>query len=269
VPLALAAAATAVGFSSFVPTEYRGLSELGQIAGSGMIIAFLTSITLLPALLMVLNPPGELHPMGFAALAPVNRFLQRHRMPVVVLTLLLVVLASPLLLFLPFDFNPLHLRNPKVASVATFLELRKDPQTGANAIEIMTPSLDAANAVAERLKSLPQVAQTITLDNLVPGDQDEKLKLVQNAAEEIEPSLEPAEVAPPPTDQQIIATLSSTADTLSAVAGNGQGRGAEAARRLSGLLSQLAKKRTPPFARRPRRRWSDRCVFRSISCVKS
>jgi hopanoid biosynthesis associated RND transporter like protein HpnN len=241
VPLALAAAATAVGFSSFVPTEYRGLSELGQIAGSGMIIAFLTSITLLPALLMVLNPPGEPHPMGFAALAPVNRFLQRHRMPVVVLTLLLVVLASPLLLFLPFDFNPLHLRNPKVASVATFLELRKDPQTGANAIEIMTPSLDAANAVAERLKSLPQVAQTITLDNLVPGDQDEKLKLVQNAAEEIEPSLEPAEVAPPPTDQQIIATLSSTADTLSAVAGNGQGRGAEAARRLSGLLSQLAK----------------------------
>jgi predicted exporter len=41
-PLALAAAATAVGFSSFVPTAYRGLAELGQIAGSGMIIAFLT-----------------------------------------------------------------------------------------------------------------------------------------------------------------------------------------------------------------------------------
>jgi predicted RND superfamily exporter protein len=39
-PLALAAAATAVGFSSFLPTSYRGLSELGQIAGSGMIIAF-------------------------------------------------------------------------------------------------------------------------------------------------------------------------------------------------------------------------------------
>jgi len=35
---------------SFVPTEYRGLAELGQIAGCGMIIAFLTSITLLPAL---------------------------------------------------------------------------------------------------------------------------------------------------------------------------------------------------------------------------
>src|SRR5215470_2169921 len=36
-PLALAAVATAVGFSSFLPTAYRGLSELGEIAGAGMI----------------------------------------------------------------------------------------------------------------------------------------------------------------------------------------------------------------------------------------
>jgi hopanoid biosynthesis associated RND transporter like protein HpnN len=248
VPLALAAAATAVGFSSFVPTAYRGLSELGQIAGSGMIIAFLTSITLLPALLRVLNPPSEPRPMGFAALAPVNRFLQRHRIPVVVLTLLLVVLASPLLAFLRFDFNPLHLRNPKIASVATFLELRTDPQAGANAIEIIRPSLDGANSVAGRLKSLSQVAQTITLDNLVPGGQAEKLGLIKKAAEEIEPSLKPATVAPPPTDQQIIAALASTAETLSAVAGNNQGLGAEAGRRLSGYLLRLAK--ADPFVRK-------------------
>ena len=39
IPLTLAAVATAVGFSSFLPTDYRGLSELGQIAGIGMIIA--------------------------------------------------------------------------------------------------------------------------------------------------------------------------------------------------------------------------------------
>src|SRR5215469_5392810 len=55
VPLALASAATAVGFSSFLPTSYQGLSELGQIAGAGMIVAFLTSITLLPALLTVIK----------------------------------------------------------------------------------------------------------------------------------------------------------------------------------------------------------------------
>jgi hopanoid biosynthesis associated RND transporter like protein HpnN len=239
-PLALAAAATAVGFSSFLPTDYRGLSELGQIAGSGMIIAFLTSITVLPALLALLSPPGEAHPMGFAALAPVDRFLERHRIVVVVLTVLVVLFFSPLLLFLPFDFNPLHLRSPKVESVATFLELRKDPQTGVNAVEIMAPSLDAANVIAQRLSELPQVSQTITLSSLVPGDQDAKLKLIAEAADAIDPSLNPKETNPPATDGENIEALTSTADFLSRVAGSEQGSGPNAARRLSGALSQLA-----------------------------
>jgi hopanoid biosynthesis associated RND transporter like protein HpnN len=239
-PLALAAAATAVGFSSFLPTEYRGLSELGQIAGCGMIIAFLTSITALPALLALLNPPGEFHSMGFAALAPVDRFLERHRIPVVVLTGLAVLSASPLLLFLPFDFNPLHLRSAKVESVATFLELRKDPQTGVNAVEIIAPNLDAANMIAHRLSELPQVSQTITLSNLVPDDQDAKLKLIGDAAGAIDPSLNPKEIKPPATDGENIAALISTADFLLGIAGNKLGLGAYEAQRLSGALSRLA-----------------------------
>ena len=48
-PLTLAAGATAAGFLSFLPTDYRGVSELGMIAGAGMLIAFATSITVLPA----------------------------------------------------------------------------------------------------------------------------------------------------------------------------------------------------------------------------
>src|SRR5580704_642762 len=240
-PLALAAAATAVGFSSFMPTSYRGLSELGQIAGGGMIIAFLTSITLLPALLTVLKPPAEPQPMGFAALAPVDWFVQRYRIPVVSTTLLVVVLASPLLLFMRFDFNPLHLRNPNAPSVATFLDLRRDVQTGANAVEIMAPNLDAAKAAAHRLSTVPQVARTMTIDDLVPRNQDEKLQLISTAAEKIGPSLSPGEVKPPPTDTENVAALTSTASELSAVAGADQGAGAAAARRLSGLLLQLAK----------------------------
>ena len=246
-PLALAALATAVGFSSFLPTAYRGLSELGEIAGSGMIIAFVTSITLLPALLAVLNPPGEPHPMGFAQLAPVDRFLELHRIPVVVIIILVVVLASPLLFWLQFDFNPLHLQSPKVESVATFLELRKNPQTGANAIEIEAPDLAAANATAQRLSALPQVSQTRTLSDLVPGDQDDKLKFIHDAETAIDASLNPREVDRPPTDQEDIEALSSVADALSKVAGNNQGPGADAARRLSQLLTQLAE--ADPLAR--------------------
>ena len=239
-PLALAAIATAVGFASFLPTAYRGLSELGQIAGMGMLIAFATSITLLPALLAVLNPPAEPHPMGFAWLAPVDRFLERHRIAVVAGTAAVVLLASPLLLYLPFDFNPLHLRSDKVPSVATYLELAKDPRAGQGAIDILAPDLKTADAQAQRLAALPQVAQATTLTNLVPTDQDEKIKMIAAAANEIDASLNPEKVEPPPSDADLVEALTTGAGQLNKVAGNNTGPGADAARRLGGLLTRLA-----------------------------
>lgn len=240
VPLALAAAATAVGFSSFLPTSYRGLGELGEIAGCGMIIAFLVSVTLLPALLTVMKPSDEPRPMGFVALAPVDTFLQRYRFRIIWTTLVLVALASPLLLFLRFDFNQLHVRNQNAPSVATYIDLSKDPRLGANAVEVMAPNLRAAEETAQRLSSLPEVASTMTLDSVVPGDQEQKLKLIRAAAARIGPSLNPASVTAPPTDAETVGALSSTAQALSAIADNRQGPGADAARRLSRLLAQLA-----------------------------
>ena len=111
VPLTLAAAAVAIGFMSFVPTDYRGVAELGLIAGVGMLIAYATSITLLPALLTVMQPPGEPEPIGYHVLAPVDRFLQKFRVPVIVGTVAVAVAGSPLLYFLTFDFDPIHLRS--------------------------------------------------------------------------------------------------------------------------------------------------------------
>jgi uncharacterized protein len=240
-PLALAAAATALGFSSFMPTAYRGLGELGAIAGPGMIIAFLVSVTLLPALLAVLNPPGEPHAMGFHGLAPIDRFLQRHRISVVAITLGVVVLASPLLLFLPFDFNPLHLQNPNSEAVATFIELRREPQTGANAIEIVAPDLAGADKTAKQVAALPQVAQAKTLSSLVPDDQEQKLGLIREAKPQVQGALDQRQTKPAPTDHENQQALVTTATSLMQVAPMSQGPGGQAANRLAGLLIDLAK----------------------------
>jgi hopanoid biosynthesis associated RND transporter like protein HpnN len=105
----------------------------------------------------------------------------------------------------------------------------------------MAPNQGAAEMIARRLSPLPQVARTIILDSLVPGEQDEKLKLIDDATNTIEASLNPGEVAAPPTDPENIEALSSTANALSTTAGDGEGPGAEAARRLSGKLTKLAK----------------------------
>jgi len=238
-PLTLAAAATAAGFLSFVPTDYRGVSELGQIAGLGMIIAFLGSVTLLPALLTIFNPPGESAPLGYAKLAPVDRFMSRYRMPILIGSAAAVLAALPLLWFLQFDFNPINLRNQKVESIATYLDVRGDPAAGASAIDVLAPSQAAARDIAGRVREVPEVSEVRTLDSFVPENQDRKLALIRTAADTLLPVLD-ARTASPPTDAQNVAALTNAQQALARAAGEGNGPGAAAARRLAGNLGNLA-----------------------------
>jgi hopanoid biosynthesis associated RND transporter like protein HpnN len=239
-PLALAAAATAVAFFSFLPTSYRGLFELGLIAGCGMLIAFFCSITLVPAMLAIVKPPGESAAVGFRSLAPLDDFLQRHRIAVIAATIGVVLAGTPLLFRLPFDFNPINLENPNAPSVVTYRELQGDPETRGNDVDVLAASLDEADGVAKRLAALPEVARTRTLSNFIPGDQDEKIAAIKLAASNLGPVLNPAQRQPVPSDQDTVDAIRKTANDLSRVAGNAAGPGAEAARHVSGLLMRLA-----------------------------
>ena len=240
-PLTLASLATAAGFLSFLPTVYKGVSELGLIAGVGMLIAFGTSITLLPALLSLVKPPSEPRALGYAALAPVDRFLAQHRLAILIVTLAVVAAGLPLLHWLRFDFNPINLRSPKTEAVATYLALKSDPDSGANDIQVLEPSLSAADQTAAKLRALPLVARATTLSFFIPDDQAQKLPLIQDAAKTLDPILNPAAPSPPPTDAQNVSMMNSTIDALNRLAGNGTGSGAIAARRLAAAMTALAK----------------------------
>ncbi len=240
-PLTLAALATAAGFLSFLPTVYKGVSELGLIAGVGMLIAFATSITTLPALLAVLKPPAEPKALGYVALAPVDEFLARHRIAILIVTGLVVAGGLPLLHWLRFDFNPINLRSPKTEAVATYLQLKTDPDSGTNDIQVLSPSLTEADQTAAKLRALPQVSRVLTLSSFIPPDQQQKLPLIEAAAKTLLPALNPAAPSAPPTDAQNISMLNSTVDALNRLAGNGSGTGAVAARRLATGMAALAK----------------------------
>jgi hopanoid biosynthesis associated RND transporter like protein HpnN len=241
IPLSLAAMATAAGFLCFMPTDYKGISELGQIAGVGMLVAFLSSITVLPALLKLLNPPGEKEPVGYAFLAPLDHFLEKHRVVIVGGTLLLAIGGLPLLYYMKFDFNPMNLRNPRAESIATFLDLRKDPNTGANAINVLTNSQEQAKQIEARLEKLPEVLRVMSLDSFVPEDQAPKLKLIGQGAKVINPALNPDQVDAAPSDQENVDSLKSSVEALRRTAGNDKGPGAVASRRLADALEKLAK----------------------------
>jgi len=163
--------------------------------------------------LTVLRPPGEPKEMGFKQLAPLDRFMERHRIPIIVGTGLAVAAGLPLLYWLQFDFNPLNLRSTKVESVATFLELRSDPAIGASSIFVLAPSMEAAKADLEKLSKLPEVSSIKTIESFIPDDQQPKLAAIRQLA---------------------------TVDALKQSAGTQTGRGATAAKRLADDLVQIA-----------------------------
>ncbi len=241
--LALAAAAIAVGFFTFIPTSYSGVSELGVIAGFGMVVAFALAVTLLPALLTLVRPPGETAEVGFQSLAPLDVYLVEHRRRVLIgfgVAALVCVAALPLL---RFDFDPLHMENPHGEAMATVLDLMKDPDETPNTIDILEPSLGAADAVAARLSALPQVSHALTLSTFVPDQQPEKLAAISNAALLLGPTLDPFMTQPPPTDAEVVQSLQAVASGLrqaAAVAPASELAAGDDARRLANQLQRLA-----------------------------
>jgi hopanoid biosynthesis associated RND transporter like protein HpnN len=259
-PLLLAAASIAAAFYSFLPTAYRGLSELGLIAGVGIIIALATTLTLLPALLTVLKPPPEQKPIGFAALASLDRFLEKRRNWIVGTTLAATILGLPLLAGLRFDFNPLNLRSQDAESVVTLLDLMKVPDTSPNTIDVLKSDVAQASAIAEELRRLPEVGRVLTLQSFVPEDQDAKLALIEDASFFLQNTLSPAEVEAEPTPAEtqaaigkLVLELSATvqARRLASVELNDMPRDLDSpaavqARRLASVLAPLA--HAPPAA---------------------
>ena len=239
--LTLAALATAACFYSFIPTDYVGIAQLGMIAGSGMIVAWFLTGTMLPALLALLKPTGEQAEVGFLKLAPVDRFLRRNTWPIIIIFVFLFGLGAGLLPKLRFDANPLHLRSPHTESVATLYDLMRNPDTSPDTIDVLLPSLDAANRLAAKVGAMPDVGKTTTLQNFVPADQTAKLAAISDAQSILDTTLDPIEAKDPPTQAETLASMAATEQSLRRVAATESGDAAATATAFAGVLAQLQK----------------------------
>jgi hypothetical protein len=244
--IAVAAGAIALGFFAFLPTSYVGVSELGVIAGLGMAIALFLNITMLPAMVQLLHPPEQELKVGYSWFAPVDRYLVTHRKVVLGAFGVSVLASIALLPLVRFDFNPLHLKNPKSEAMSTLNDLMHDPENTPNAIDVLRPSLAQADQVAARLAKLPEVDQAITLSSFVPDDQPAKLAVIQDASLLLDAAVNPLMSKPAPTDAETVQSLTAAAAALRGAKGAPQ-PGAGDAARLAADLDRLAA--APPGVR--------------------
>ncbi len=207
-PLLLAACTTAIGFFSFVPTAYRGVAELGIIAGGGIVIAFVLTLTYLPAILTLFPPAAELAPVGFERARGLNVWLIRRRWVVLGVAGALTLASLGGLRQLSFDFDPLHLKDPNSESMQTLKDLINDPWATPYTLNVIVPSAAAARSMQAKLQKLPQVREAMTLDSFVPEDQKTKLGIVNDLAFVMGPAIAPIAAKPAPTAKKLRDALS-------------------------------------------------------------
>ena len=219
--LTLAAVAAALSFFSFLPTSYRGFAELGLIAGGGMFIALVANATFFPALLTLFPLTRAVVPVsnvkGDSTTSTVP--ILRYRRVILGALVPVVIGAIAVLPTFQFDFNPLHLRDPSSESVSTFQELLADPDTSPYIIQVLADGLPEADALANRLESVPEVDRVVTLVSFVPSAQEEKLAMIDELALVLDPILTPQDPVAAPSAAEEVQALADFRTTLAVYEG--------------------------------------------------
>ena len=179
--LLLAGLTAVLSFFPLVLTGFKGLVELGIICAMGMAITTLTSLGLLPALILLFDKPRPRTPSSALA-TPIKPFFELTRRRVLAL---LILGGAGLAVSIwgavevQFDLNLLHLQSPKVESVIWEKKLLEGSELSSIYGEILSPSLQEVRQKTKALESLPTVSRVESVETLLPQDQEDKIDFLR------------------------------------------------------------------------------------------
>ena len=195
--LLLCAGTTAIGLYAFIPTDYKGVSELGLLAGTSLFICLLVTLIALPALLKFLpvsaplvksTEPAPGHslitkdPIHATLAKKIAGYTLHYAKPISIATLLLTLVSILLVFKVKTDFNPINLRDPKTESVIAFKNLMKDKETSPMTLTILAKDANTVKELQNKLGAIDTVDKTISLFDFMPADQEEKLATIEDMA---------------------------------------------------------------------------------------
>lgn len=168
---------SAISFLSFTPTAYAGLAQLGIISAGSLVIAFLLTMTLIPALLAIFGLPTlDERPRRTTAW----NFLLPPRL-VLLIAALLTLVAGYLAKDARFDYSVLAMRNTHTEGMSTLLELQRQKLATEYSIHVIAKDEAAAEQLKRALLQLPEVGSVDVPTEMVPKNQPDKQKMMAAA----------------------------------------------------------------------------------------
>jgi hopanoid biosynthesis associated RND transporter like protein HpnN len=179
-------------------TDFRGIQELGFIAGTALLMAWLGMMTLFPALLMLVDRHHADRPRNQA---PRAHLLERIHVPVLdrmvgypktILTAAAIATAASLwaIPHVRFDYNLLNLQAKGTESVAWEKRIfATTGRSGFNGLASAT-TLEELRRKQEAFEKLPSVSEVDSVLRVIPDGQKEKIAIVKS----FEPIVAPVRV---------------------------------------------------------------------------
>ncbi len=242
--LTLAAVTTAAAFYSFVPTRFIGMAQLGVISGTGIVIAFAVTLTLIPALIALLPAARRPAPEWRGGMRLVLA-LERASPATLAIGLLLALAALTLLPKARFDADPMHLRDPDAPSVRAFALLFDRPRDNPYRLHFIAHDRAGADRFAERVRPLPEVREVTTISRFLPEDQDERMDEIDFLAGDLwfvgeaSPDVLRKAAARPVERARTIAAMQKLAEAARSMAGQGDAARHRAAARLAAAVESF------------------------------
>jgi hopanoid biosynthesis associated RND transporter like protein HpnN len=202
-----AATTTALAFYTTMLADFKGVAELGWVAGSGILLCAFACFTILPALLTLLDR-RELGVRLLGDHALLRTAVKRAWLPGLARrpwwclagALALTAALAACIPRLGYDHNLLHLQPRGLDAVQWQMTLIEHTAGASwNALS-STATPEEAVALKARYEKLPGVERVVEIASLVPRDQDRKLALladIQHRLRRLPPPGEPIPHAAP------------------------------------------------------------------------
>lgn len=179
------ATATATAFLALTQAHFRGITDFGIIAAGGTLLCFLSTITVLPALLALFPGQARRTTGPSAQVRWLENFLLSNARKVVLAWVLLVMVACLYATQVGFSYNLLEVQAQEVSTVRTEIEMIRERNTVLSA-EAISPDAEHARARLAEFEALPTVARVGSIVPLLPQVDAEKQALVERIVQSLQ-----------------------------------------------------------------------------------
>ncbi len=192
-PISTGALTTAAAFYLLFATDFRGLAELGVIAGTGILLSLISMFTILPSLISLRNKWGGSAGGSTSSTTPIlARTLGRLAAAVEAHAgvIIAVAVAATLVMcyFAPrvrFDYNFLHIQ-PVTSTTAQYEGILMRRTGLAPSYDVVVKDdLQSLEETSDELAALPSVSRVDSASGLVPPDQEQRIRAARGVVERI------------------------------------------------------------------------------------